>query len=724
MNRLIATVFCIALATFSCSCSKGGAGKASGATGGVLDLVDHYEFNAADSLLAAQAAKDSLSFATTYTQGISYERQFQFYDALLSFMNTIVRHPDSTSGFVALNRVFTYLGSAEEAAEAARRWSELEKGNGEARMRYIRALIDAGAYEKAEQQLEEARKVGLDQSIANLLQARLQVISYLFTDASKSASDAIAQNPGTPEYFLALADYYEECGQIDSSINAGAQSYAKGQNQYYGFLQFQRALRHKYLSTARAYLDEISAADKSKIASSALLVMYMAATDSRSGLQDIADVVANSRPNLYSPFFLGALVGRCMWNNVMIKNNLDRIEGMVAAPGVPKPFVDFITWERSKYYRWPADPRSVAFELAKVRGWREALPRYAAFSIGASVLDTSRKVLYDKVDSICAANKERPRWLAQVGWTYTESLGPGIESARRTFNAVLARDPMNASAFVGMVQNEIATKQFPEVRYAPTELVERFPEAGLWRGLEDLYYKNSTDALTHFKKSFPLAHETALAEEYLALLQSMGKTAEAQEIVKVCVEAAPNDPDAQLLASDHELQQGNVQSALDHAEAGLVKEPGNSRLKACKAQALYALGKKDDAIKLLQELLAKDQGDPDASLVYSRILVESGGDTMKAQNLARQAVANGKLSQRPMVNLAYVYLKTGRPDLASGAAMRAVELYPNDPEAYYYYGWSQIEAGKPGGRENIQKSISLGLTGEQLQAARELLVKK
>jgi tetratricopeptide (TPR) repeat protein len=144
---------------------------------------------------------------------------------------------------------------------------------------------------------------------------------------------------------------------------------------------------------------------------------------------------------------------------------------------------------------------------------------------------------------------------------------------------------------------------------------------------------------------------------------------------------------------------------------------------AYKARAFYGLGRKDDSYKLFDSILAVDSYDPYGSLLYSRVLAEENKNPDKAQNLARQAVLISDPTQQPTLNLAYVYLKTGRPDLATGAGMRGVEMYPQDPEAYFLLGWAQSAANKPGAKENLQKAISLGLTGTQLQAAKELLAK-
>ncbi len=709
------------------SCSKTSGPKRGGLYGEAMDKVDAYQFDAADSLLAKLAKTDSLGFGTTYGRGVSFEHQMMYYDALQAYLITVSHFPDSGVVDEALNRIFTLLDSPEEAAEAARRWSELEKGNSTARFRLIQAQIGAGMYQRAEQSLGEALKVGLDKSLGDLLKARLQVISHLFDDAAASVAEARKQGPETPDFMLALADYYEERGLIDSSLWAGARSYELAQNDYYGFLQFQRSLKHGYFSSARKYVAEMAQKDKSSIPTTILSLFYWRGADERDRLNSLADTLATLRPGAYSTFFFNTEAYRSVGDLGFVALNVASARALSDEKGVHPPFRDFVHWEIIKRITWPYPPLEVRQQLDSLKGWRETLPRFQIMSAGELLADSSRKPFDRKIDSLVSANAQNPVWLIKAGQTLSEATGRGAEKGNLMYRQALKVDPQLPEPVFGMIRNAIRESKFSEAAAVFAEFpgfADRYPEAGLLKGLCDVTLGKTADGLGAFEKSFPLAKgEIARADDIARELLRQGKADEAKRIASLCVSLSPENSEALMLASEVSYQIGDAQASRDFAERGLKLDPQNSYLMAYRGRAMYALGQKEDAKKIFEDILKRLPSDEAASLIYSRILADENTDPSRAQNLARQALYYGKLSMRPVLNLAYVYYKGGRYDLAMGAAQSAVTAYPGDALAFYYLGMSQYNGKRDGAKGNLQKGLELGLVGENLQIARQTLGK-
>ena len=729
MRRFIAIALVSLALTLAASCSKGPGGESGGPYVQAMKAVEAYNFNLADSLLAGLAKSDSSGYLTTYGQAVSDEHQLMLCDALGNYLLTVSRYPDSAAALAGLTRMFTLLESPDEAAEAARRWSEAEKGNNQARLRLIRSQIDAGMYPKAEKSLEEARKVGLDKSVGDLLQARLQVISKQYDDASKTATQAITQASESPDFLLALADYYDERGQVDSAVLAGSKSYEVSQELFYGYVNFRRCLKHQYFTAARAFIAELAREDKSNISVTAAKLQYKVKAEERVLLSKVADQLEASRANNYTTQFLCLAARESIGDIAFADTHQGIIDDYVSRIGAYPPFKAFLRWNifHPDYKFWPYSPIDVMKQLDSLRGWRETLPRFQAMAAGGFLADTTRARFNARVDSLITANAGNAPWLTKLGLTFSESVGLGHEIGNRAFQTVLQKDPQFVPARVALIDNAVIDRKWVDALSeiaADPALGDKNPETGVQKALCEAKLGKGADAVESFAKSYPLVKGEVARAEVIALeLIRQADGNHAQQIVTQCTDLLPKDADACRLASDVQFRLGNYQASLDQAEKGLKLEPEYSGLNSLKARAMYALGQKDESKKLFAEILKKSPNDPDACQMFSRILADENLEPDRAQNLARQAQVSGKIVSRPTINLAYVYIKGGRYDLAWGAANHASIIYPDDPEAFYYLGMASFYGKRAGAKEDLQKAISFGLKGDELQTARETLNK-
>jgi tetratricopeptide (TPR) repeat protein len=727
MYRFRSFLLVLSVALILGACSKSPSVKVAAPLVEVVKAVDAYEYDRADSLLSQMLQKDSSSYYANYGQGLSYERQMLYRDALGAYLVAANRCPDSGAVFEGLCRTYTILNSPVEAAEAAARWKSVDTGSASATVMQIRSLINASAYAKAEQVLDAARAAGIDKGMANLFQARLQSISQQKSEAAKAASDARSQGSETPIFFLALADYYEEQGLIDSAVWAGNRSYEVGRDPFYGYLNFQRCLRHRYYSDARKFIANIAEVDKSKIASSYLMVEYKTAADERNQLTRSADQLSRLRPNRYSCLFAGVVSSQQIGDGAITNHQIVKIRDLYLRPGTLALFREYLRWDLLRVIPWPYNPKEVMEELDSLRGWREALPRFQMLEAGAFLSDTSRARFDHRIDSLETAHLDSPDWLTAAGQILSEAPDSGQEMGSRIYRQVLKRFPNASDAGAGLITNLVARHKYSEAITVFSEapgLTDRRPEVGLLKALAEAKLGKSAEAVATFEQCYPPVRGEAYRMYDIAMaLARQEHGAEAQKIVARALELAPDDADVCLAASDVEFTLGNYKASYDDAKKGLQLEPNHTRLNSFAARAQYATGQKEEAHKAFEAILKKTPTDPDANLMYSRILADENTSPDRAQDMGRMAQLLGKLSMRPAINLYYVYSEGGRNDLALGSARHAVITNPDDPEAFFILGMGLINMKMEGAKDALQKAIALGLTGKQLETARQELAK-
>jgi tetratricopeptide (TPR) repeat protein len=209
---------------------------------------------------------------------------------------------------------------------------------------------------------------------------------------------------------------------------------------------------------------------------------------------------------------------------------------------------------------------------------------------------------------------------------------------------------------------------------------------------------------------------TALTDKWLPA--DLGRMA---EFLKV---NAGTNPRLLSMAAMLRLDIGENEAGLTLADEALKLQPDLLDAKAQRARALYALGKADEAIKLLEENLTVDVYHVPSNYWISRILALEGRDPNRAQDLARRAVFDARHGLAEWSNLTFVYRRTGRADLSRGEALKMSRAHTGAPLPLYCLGMAFYAENKTNeARENLQEAIAKGLTGEPLAEAREVLAK-
>jgi tetratricopeptide (TPR) repeat protein len=196
-----------------------------------------------------------------------------------------------------------------------------------------------------------------------------------------------------------------------------------------------------------------------------------------------------------------------------------------------------------------------------------------------------------------------------------------------------------------------------------------------------------------------------------------------EEIITLVQQLNESDADALLMAVDYYSDRKDFAKALPLAEKAHQLETGYLTAQVAHAYAQYGSGVKQQAMETLDSLLTVDQDNARTNYTLSKILVQEGIDLPRASNLARRAVFSSFMGYDEWMNLCHAYYRSDRLDLCRGEASKASRKFEDRPGPYFWMGMVQHREKDQGAKGNLQKAIDLGLTGDELTQAREILAK-
>ncbi len=147
----------------------------------------------------------------------------------------------------------------------------------------------------------------------------------------------------------------------------------------------------------------------------------------------------------------------------------------------------------------------------------------------------------------------------------------------------------------------------------------------------------------------------------------------------------------------------------------------NYDAKVINAFANYKTGQVQSAEQILDTIIIEDRYNSKANMYLAQLLTTEGRDYQKASNLARKAISFSQYGYDEWMTLCFAYYQMGRYDLCLGEATKSSHKYKEFPLPFYWLGLSQFEQDKDGAKENLTKALELGLSGEQLKLANEVL---
>ncbi|VFM95814.1 MAG: Lipopolysaccharide biosynthesis regulator YciM, contains six TPR domains and a predicted metal-binding C-terminal domain [Candidatus Kentron sp. G] len=189
----------------------------------------------------------------------------------------------------------------------------------------------------------------------------------------------------------------------------------------------------------------------------------------------------------------------------------------------------------------------------------------------------------------------------------------------------------------------------------------------------------------------------AAKQAYAALLVRTGRIDEALPVLRILMNHLDLPPEQKLLAVSGLLSQGEDKAATLAAMERMVAEHAaeygdEPRALFVLAHFLIQIKKEEQAIGLLERVIAMDGRNPMARVYYAQLL-HSRGDTAKALDTLEDALAKGVEHQDIRVNLAKLLIGLERYEEARKQLERLVASVPDNTEIRYTLVLLLLETG-------------------------------
>jgi tetratricopeptide (TPR) repeat protein len=261
---------------------------------------------------------------------------------------------------------------------------------------------------------------------------------------------------------------------------------------------------------------------------------------------------------------------------------------------------------------------------------------------------------------------------------------PGM--AVDSFRQALQLAPDNKEAAVGLAQALFSDNQAEEGERTARQAVERHPE--FVPAYETLYaYYRATQTWGKAEELLKLwaaknPNDSAPILRLAAFYYGRKQPDQGEKILKTLVDRPADFPHADLLLGDFHDLTHNPEKALEDYQRGESRDHEREQVYQERvANTLSQLGRRDEALKAADAILAKDPQNVFARTLKILLLDQLGG----AQNLNTAAVMVGELAKRAPTNFrvqmlaGQTLLMKGNPDQAFTYFLEAAKADPRSP---------------------------------------------
>lgn len=725
MKRLLALA---AIALLCTSCSKSPEDAYQALKDKAAEQLANYEFDQADSTYIEVLFADTTRFDGPLGLARSAELQLMNWDALHLYMKISERNPRSAEAAMGMMRVATRLGFDELALDRAGTAMELAGGSdgGEAAVETARRLIPTRQPHVARQLTARILDAGQPRTVADWITARAFYREHKFDSAAVYHDRALAESAGGSLVDQVAADYFETTGQFDSAMTFSEAAWNSARDDFDVTVEhFRRALRLGYYNDARQAVRKIEAEGGGTAPAFMLRIQFQWGTGQLYEAMATAVYLSQVRPHTLTNHLVAIEANRRVSNFITCSAEMQYVENMLARGNLTSSFVDFMRY-RLAIINSGLDDQRIPLQQLQAQAQnrttemdhrtREA---YLLYRIGA--VDEFNA----KADSILDLYGDNVEWLAAIGDVFADSTIMLYDRARTTYEKALELDPWYRPAVEGYIDMYRHRHLYDSAlvvidRYE--NLQDNYADFRVERAFFLTLAGQPEAGVDFFGESIqPLSGSLPRWERMFNALQINLAGPQLTELADHLRELTPQDPDATVLVARDLERREEFDQLLQLTANALSENPDHPDLHAHHAWALFKTGEEDDAFDEFEELKETNEDNSELLYLYSRALAESGRDPDEAQNQARRSVFSGPEVYRDFMNLAYIYMLTGRPDLARGEAYRAQVAFPNRPEAYYYQGYSLYLENEEGAKELLQKALDLGLIGDDAQRARDAL---
>jgi tetratricopeptide (TPR) repeat protein len=199
-----------------------------------------------------------------------------------------------------------------------------------------------------------------------------------------------------------------------------------------------------------------------------------------------------------------------------------------------------------------------------------------------------------------------------------------------------------------------------------------------------------SEAVAELRQGIALNPGYVPARFYLAYIYlDIGRPQRARDEMEAALQQSPGNPQLLALEGEAERQLKNLPRAIDLAQQSLKIDPSSAEARYYLGLALFDSGKRAEAIKELEQVVASGQGTPDAYLSLGTVYVDAGRFDDAVKTLARgTSIAPSRADLH--IQLARAYRSAGLLDKAA-EQLRLARPKPGSPLAPSEFRQQQLE---------------------------------
>jgi tetratricopeptide (TPR) repeat protein len=290
-------------------------------------------------------------------------------------------------------------------------------------------------------------------------------------------------------------------------------------------------------------------------------------------------------------------------------------------------------------------------------------------------------------------------------------LGSGTGLARMALGDVLSARGRHGEAAAAYRQ---AVELRPGDKAALNAMVRAYAEAG-----------RAADALPVLQAEAEKGGERSVQARFLMtdVHRQTGQVQRARQLLEELARENPGDPQPWIsMASTHPEDPAERVAIL---RRGFAAIPGNFQLGLLLGSEYGRAGDPDEALKVFEEVAAKNPDNPIAVNNLAAALLERKDDPQGVSR-ALELVRRLETSDDPVIldTVGWAYYRAGEPHKAVSALERVAARVPDEPLASYHLGMAYLAMGNEvGARQQLQKAVSAGREFAGIEEARAALEK-
>ena len=723
--KLTITAFLLIICLFGCS--KSPQEKAADFLQTGREHLEKFELEKARDGFNQAAVEAKGYLYDRLGNGLIWEQQLFYYDALNEYLELVALFPDSAMAFGGIYRIFTQFGYHDTALFYAARYFELSPDSKEAALYSVQGLLHARKFNQAIQLLESPFGRILDEKTANCLKAQAFCHMGNFDSLDIYLGRVFSTTTDEPVPYALAADVLELTGNQDSAMVLSRLSANSVESPVSALHRhFYRTRDYNYYADARHTIKLLEQKGAGKEITTCLNVMI--AKDQKNFTKSR---IINSDYLMATPKNVSSLMFDMDAGGIQF---MDPMLMMSQAQGVTL-YMDGLNYNTNLKSFVNAQILLIKGESdLRVQAWNEISALKDGIALTRQIKLGQAYVQYrtgqfdaalKKLKELRTVYQNQPDWLTAMADIYAHPSIKISDEALTTYDEALKSDKWYKEALINKVQflrslgrHQDALGQFEVYPHFD----KRYPDIALLKAICLAENNEFADALDLFASNgSQLKGNLEPFRELANVLKHKYRDKELMQLAELCAGWAGDNADILTFAARLMADGNNFSKTVELVDKALATEPGLIQPRVQKGRALYGLGKRTEAFELLDGVMTEDPNDGDVNYYYSKILAGEKLDPNRTTNMARSALRAYYSDEEAFVNICEVYTAFENHKFAYGDAIKGTMEHPTSARLWYQLGLAAHQLGKANAEENLQKATTLGLGGEDLKTAQKIL---